>query len=73
LSNFLQDQPYVDDVTDFQLFQDIGGVQGASDLGEVAGSTAVSILVSVPEGKHEIAIIDEAQEIPSGESCACEA
>jgi len=73
LINFIEDQPYVDYVTDFQLFQDICGVQGTSDLDEVAGSTAVSILVSAPAGKHEITIIDEAAQIPSGESCMCEA
>lgn len=72
LINFVEDQPYVDYVTDFQLFQDIGGVQGTSDLDEVEGSRAVSILVSVPAGKHEITIIKDLQKAPSGESCLCE-
>ena len=73
LINFIEDQAYVDYVSDFQLFHDIRGVQGTSDLDEVEGSTAVSILVSAPTGKHEIAIIKPALETPSGESCSCEA
>jgi hypothetical protein len=73
LIDFIEDQPYVDYVSDFQVFQDIGGVQGTGDLDELGGSTAVSILVSAPAAKHEITIIDEALQIPSGESCACEA
>jgi hypothetical protein len=73
LINFIEDQSYVDYVTDFELFQNIGGVQGSRDLDEVAGSTAVSILVSVPAGKHEITIIKDTLDIPSGESCVCEA
>jgi len=73
LINFVEEQPYVDYVTDFQLFQDTSGAQGKRDLDEVAASTAVSILVSVPAGKHEITIINEVQETPSGESCGCEA
>jgi hypothetical protein len=73
LINFIEDQSYVDYVTDFQLFRNVGGVQGSRDLDEVTGSTAVSILVSAPAGKHEITIIKDTLEIPSGESCVCEA
>src|ERR1041384_3442198 len=73
LINFIEDQPYVDYVTDFQLFQDIDGQAESGDLDEVAGSTAVSILVSAPADKHEINVIDEGAGAPSGEACACEA
>jgi len=74
LINFIEDQPYVDYVTDFQLFQDIDDGQGAIDLDEVAGSTAVSILVSAPAAKHQIIPIDEKkQQVPSGEACMCDA
>jgi hypothetical protein len=73
LINFVEDQPYVDYVSDFQLFQDIAGVPGTVDLDEVAGSRAVSILVSAPAGKHEISIIKPAQDSELAEACACEA
>jgi hypothetical protein len=73
LINFVEEQPYVDYVTDFQLFHDIGGVQGSVDLNEVEGSRAVSILVSVPAKKHDITPIKPAQDAPLGESCSCEA
>lgn len=71
LINFVEGQPYVDYVTDFQLFQDIGGVAGTVDLDEVEGSLAVSVLVSAPAGKHEISVIDPAQVDAVGETCAC--
>src|SRR6185503_12718818 len=74
LIDFVEDQPYVDYVTDFQLFQDIDGQPpGSSDLDEVQGSRAVSILVSAPASKHEITIIKAAQQTVSGEACPCEA
>src|SRR5262249_34302172 len=73
LINFVEDQPYVDYVTDFQLFQTVDGQPESGDLDEVAGSTAVSILVSAPADKHDIAVIDAALPAPSGEACACEA
>jgi hypothetical protein len=72
LINFVEDQPYVDYVTDFQVFQDIG-VPGTVDLDEVAGSRAVSILVSAPPSKHEISIIKPAPDTELAEACACEA
>jgi hypothetical protein len=73
LINFVEEQPYVDYVTDFQVFQDIGGVAGTADLDEVAGSRAVSILVSAPASKHEITLIDPVQDTVPGESCSCDA
>ncbi len=72
LINFIEEQPYVDYVTDFQLFQDINGVAGASDLNEAEGSRAVSILVSAPASKHKITLIKPALENASGETCPCE-
>ena len=73
LINFVEDQPYVDYVTDFQLFRDIAGVPGTVDLDEVEGSRAVSILVSAPASKHEIAIIKPAQDAQLGGICPCDA
>jgi hypothetical protein len=72
LINFVEEQPYVDYVTDFQVFRDIGGVKGTVDLDEVEGSKAVSILVSAPASKHEVTIIKPAPEAELAESCGCE-
>jgi len=73
LINFVEQQPYVDYVTDFKVFRDIGGVSGSADLDEVTGSTAVSILVSAPASRHKIALIDDEQVSALAESCLCEA
>lgn len=73
LINFVEDQPYVDYVTDFQLFHDLCGKPGTVDLDEVEGARAVSVLVSVPATKHEIALIKPAQDAPLGETCLCDA
>jgi hypothetical protein len=70
LINFVEERNYVDYVTDFQLFHD---VTGTTDLAEVEGSKAVSILVSVPAKKHEITPIDPADEDAFREHCLCEA
>ena len=74
LINFIEEQPYVDYVTDVQLFQDINGASLSQDhLSEVAGSRAVSVLVSAPAIKHEITLITSAPENTSGKTCQCEA
>ncbi|QDA61593.1 baseplate J/gp47 family protein [Hymenobacter jejuensis] len=70
LINFVEEQPYVDYVTDFQLFHD---VTGTADREEVEGSRAVSILVSVPAKKHLIQVINPAEEEAHHEKCPCEA
>jgi hypothetical protein len=72
LINFVEEQPYVDYVTDFQLFHDIGGRKGTVNRDEVEGSRAVSMLVSVPAAEHEIAVIKPAQDAPLGENCLCD-
>ncbi|MDD5268364.1 MAG: baseplate J/gp47 family protein [Methylococcales bacterium] len=46
LMNFIEEQPYVDYVTDFQLFHDLEDNPGIINKEEVEGSTAISILVS---------------------------
>jgi len=70
--NFVEDQEGVDYVTDFQVFHDVNGVLGSSDLDEVAGSTAVSILVSAAASKHSITVIKPALESAPAETCPCE-
>lgn len=72
LVNFVEEQPYVDYVTDFHLFLDVGGVPGTKDLDVVEGSRAVSVLVSAPADKHVIDVIRPAQDATSFDSCACD-
>lgn len=72
LVKFVEEQPYVDYVTDFKLFQNTVNTPGASDADEVTASTAVSILVSVPAAKHQITIINPSAQTTSSEHCLCE-
>lgn len=76
LINFVEEQPYVDYVTDFKLFHmfiDGDGGKQTVERNEVEGSKAVSILVSVPAPKHSITVIKPAEEETPGENCPCEA
>jgi hypothetical protein len=74
LINFVEEQPYVDYVTDFQLFQDIPcQPPSGTDLDVVTGSRAISILVSAPASKHAISTIDAAPDQTLAESCGCDA
>jgi hypothetical protein len=72
LIDFVEEQPYVDYVTDFELFHHIDNVPGTKDLNEIEGSRAVSILVSVPESKHGITLIHLSAEEIAAEKCNCE-
>ncbi|HBG06527.1 MAG: hypothetical protein A2075_00160 [Geobacteraceae bacterium GWC2_58_44] len=74
LINFVEEQSYVDYVTDFQLFhrfQDDAGVAQTVEKNEVEGSKAVSILVSAR--KHRIEILNPAEVEAPGEICPCAA
>ena len=73
LIGFVEDQPYVDYVTDFKLFHDTDEGKGTVDLDEVEGSCAVSVLVSTPASQHEITTINAEQADVLGESCSCDA
>lgn len=74
LINFIEDQPYVDYVTDFKLshsfFDDHNDPQTV-EKDEVEGSKAVSILVSARE--HKITTFNPAEVAPPGEKCPCAA
>ncbi|MGD9728953.1 MAG: hypothetical protein AB7V39_21580, partial [Nitrospiraceae bacterium] len=72
LINFVEDQPYVDYVTDFQLFH-VSADGEERESNEVEGSNAVSILVSVPAGEHRVQVIKPVEETASAEQCPCEA
>lgn len=72
LINFVEQQPCVDYVTDFMLFQDIPGQPpGGVDLDEVSGSRAVSVLVSAAPGMHQISTLDASSNAALAESCGC--
>lgn len=72
LINFVEQQVYVDYVTDFQLFLDIPCQgPGTIDLDLASGSRAVSILVSAPASKHKISIIEAAADQTLAETCGC--
>lgn len=73
LINFVEEQPYVDYVTDFGLFHDINGVPGTENKQEVEGSKAISILVSVPAKSHTIGVIKSEEADAAAEKCSCEA
>ncbi len=72
LIDFVEEQTYVDYVTDVQLFHDLPDKKGTSDKNEIEGSLAVSILVSVPAIQHQIIVINPSEEIVSSEKCNCE-
>jgi len=62
LINLVEEQPYVDYLTDFALFHsfiDRNGNAQRVETNEAEGSTAVSILVSVPATDHQIDPIEE--------------
>ncbi len=71
LIDFVEEQAYVDYVTDFEMFHLIDGV-GNTDKDEIEGSRAVSILVSVPADKHDITVIHPNAEATAAEKCNCE-
>ncbi len=72
LLDFIEEQQYVDYITDFELFHDINGKKGTDDKNEIEGSMAVSILVSVPANHHEILVINPKEAEPASEKCNCQ-
>jgi hypothetical protein len=70
LINFIEDQPSVDYLTDFRLFHDIAGVPGTANMLEIAGSRAISILVSAPASSHRVTVINPVDESVR-ETCGC--
>lgn len=73
LLNFIEEQPYVDYVTDFQLFHYVveNGITKKILKTEVEGTTAVSILVSAPANKHVITVIGASEAQTLRENCSC--
>jgi hypothetical protein len=78
LINFVEEQPYVDYVTDFRLSHTYTKLDGNGqkievvdqDATEIEGSKAVSILVSARH--HAIEVINPAQQTTADSTCPCE-
>jgi hypothetical protein len=66
LIDLVEEQPYVDYVTDFQLFH-----EGTEDKEEVQASIAIAVLVSAPAEKHEVIPIGVSEAAASTEECKC--
>ncbi len=67
LINFVEEQPYVDYITDFKLM-DRDGI----DQNEIEPSKAISILVSVPKNIHVIVPVVESPTLANSSKCLCE-
>ncbi|MFZ3087615.1 MAG: baseplate J/gp47 family protein [Methylotenera sp.] len=75
LINYIEDLPYVDYVTDVQLIHyylnEVGQLD-SEESNEVAGSKALSILVSKPASQHEITVIHAGVDTTAATACGCE-
>jgi hypothetical protein len=75
LINFVEEQAYVDYLTDFQLFHQITDTSGKDwqkiDQEEIEASTAISILVSAAAEEHTIKAIPVTETNLAGEHCNC--
>jgi hypothetical protein len=74
LLNFVEEQPYVDYVADFELLRHlvINGELVKQPEIEIEGTKAVSILVSVPADQHDIKAINPSETRDPGSTCPCE-
>lgn len=70
LINFVEERPYVDYVTDFQMFHTVNGTE-SKDLEEAEASTAISILVSAPAVQHQLRVIPATISVEAPEKCNC--
>jgi len=70
LVDFIENQSYVDYVTDVQIFKTSNGAS-SGDAEEITGTYAISVLVSAPSDQHSITLINPMLENVSGETCSC--
>jgi hypothetical protein len=71
LINFIEEQEYVDYLTDFRLYHHIGDVVSTENKLIVEGSKAVSILTSVQAHEHTIEILSVNEDEIVHENCGC--
>jgi hypothetical protein len=70
LVNFIEERPYVDYVSDVQLFRRLPGAAEEKFPETVVGSRAISILVSAPAAHHTVEPIPAWVPVPE-QDCAC--
>lgn len=71
LVDFIEERDYVDYLTDVRLFRRLpGSTVDGPDLDQVAGSRAISVLVSVPPAHHGVAVIHD-DEAGVAADCGC--
>jgi hypothetical protein len=72
LVNFIEERPYVDYVSDVQLFRRLPGAAEEEFSETVVGSRAISILVSAPATHHTVETIPASAPTPApAQDCAC--
>jgi hypothetical protein len=70
LINFIEERPYVDYITNVQMFHRTEATPNSiSDRDEITASTGMAILVSVPAAKHTIVKIPDA--VPGNSALIC--
>ena len=67
LIDLVEEQPFVDYVTEFQLFHQDSG----EDQEEVQASSALAVLVSAAAERHEVDAIGEKEAVAAGQVCRC--
>jgi len=72
LVNFIEERPYVDYISDVQLFRRLPGVAEEEFSETVVGSRAISILVSAPATHHTVETIPASALTPApAQDCTC--
>ncbi|WP_207431414.1 baseplate J/gp47 family protein [Sabulibacter ruber] len=71
LIDFVEERPYVDFITQFQLYHLPGQGLPEQEVEEVRATKACSVLVSVPEEEHGITVLEEEPEELEKEKCGC--
>jgi hypothetical protein len=67
LIDLVEEQPYVDFVTEFQLFHQDSG----EDKEEVKASIALAVLTPAPEAQQEVEVIGEKTLTAAADTCRC--
>ncbi|KAA3438751.1 baseplate J/gp47 family protein [Rufibacter hautae] len=71
LIDFVEERPYVDFLTKFQVYHVPGQGLLEQEVEEVTASKACSVLVSVPEEEHEVTVLEEEPKKLEKEKCGC--
>ena len=63
----MEEQPYVDFVTEFQLFHEANG----EDREEVQASVALAVLTPAPAAEQDVTVIGEKTLAAAADTCRC--